>query len=71
VPAGVVARLWASALVAAAAAWGVKLAIGLDRPVVDTAAILGVYGVLYFGLTYALGIDECRRLLRRVIPSGL
>jgi putative peptidoglycan lipid II flippase len=68
-PATLVARLWASAAVAAGAAWSVKAAIGLRRPVTaHAAAILAVYGVIYFGLTYALGVDECRRLLRRAIP---
>ncbi len=68
VPAPAMATLWGSAAAAAAAAWGVKLAIGLERPPVDAAAILGVYGVVYFGLTWLLGVDECRRLVRRFIP---
>jgi putative peptidoglycan lipid II flippase len=71
VPAGVVVRLWEAAIVAAHAAWGVKLLIGLERPILAAIAILGVYGTVYFGLTYVLGVEESRRLLRRVIPSGL
>jgi putative peptidoglycan lipid II flippase len=68
-PASLVARLWTSAAIAAAAAWMAKATIGLGRPVyLHAAAILAVYGVIYFGLTYALGVDECRRLLRRAIP---
>jgi putative peptidoglycan lipid II flippase len=61
-PAGLVARLWGSAAAAAAAGWAVKLAIGMAHPLVAGAAILGVYGAVYFGLTYALGVEECRRL---------
>ena len=70
-PVSLVVRLWASAAVAAAAGWGVKLAVGMGRPVyLHAAAILGVYGMVYFGLTYALGIDECRRLLGRFSRSS-
>src|SRR5205807_760533 len=52
-PVSLTARLWASASMAAAAAWGVKIAIGPQSPRLTAAAILGVYGALYFGLTYA------------------
>jgi putative peptidoglycan lipid II flippase len=65
-PAGLVVRLWGAAVVAAGAGWAVKLVVGLDSPIPDAAAILGVYGVVYFGLTYAFAVDECRRLLERV-----
>jgi putative peptidoglycan lipid II flippase len=70
-PAGVVVRLWGAAAAAAAAAWGVKLAVGLDQPILDAIAIVGTYGVVYFGATFVLGVEECRRLLRRVTPSSL
>ena len=69
-PANFTARLWMSALTAAAAGWGVKLAIGLRDPIRGAIAILTVYGLVYFGLTYALAIDECVRVIRRVIPSS-
>jgi putative peptidoglycan lipid II flippase len=68
VPAGLVARLWGAALAGAATAWGVKSVLGLERPIVNAAAILGTYGIVYFGVTFALGVDECRRLVRRAIP---
>ena len=63
------AKLWGSAAVGAAAAWGIKLRVGLERPVLDAIAIVGTYGVVYFGATFLLGVEECRGLLRRVIPS--
>jgi putative peptidoglycan lipid II flippase len=69
-PAGLVARLWGAAAAAAAAAWGVKLAVGLERPIVDAIAIIAMYGVVYFGATFLLGVEECRGLVRRVIPSN-
>jgi len=70
VRAGLVARLWAAALVAAAAAWGVKLAIGHQHPRLDAVPILGAYGLVYFAAAYLLGVEECRGALRRFIPSG-
>jgi hypothetical protein len=35
--------------------------------VVTAAAVLGVYGVLYFGITYALGVAHSRALLKRAL----
>jgi len=65
-PASLVARLWTAAALAAATAWGVKLAIGTHRPVVDGVAILSVYGVSYFAVTYALRVEECAGVVRRL-----
>jgi putative peptidoglycan lipid II flippase len=66
-PASLVAKLWMSAAVAAAAAWGVKLALGEGRPIVFGAAILSTYGALYFGAAYLLGVEECAGALRRLL----
>jgi putative peptidoglycan lipid II flippase len=68
IPLGFSARVWGAAAVAAGAAFGMKLQIGLGRPALHAAAILATYGVLYVGLTYRLGVEECRRLLGRLIP---
>lgn len=68
-PASLVAKLWASAAVAAAVAWGVKSALGGRHPVVFGALIIGTYGAVYFAAAYLLGVEECaaavRRLMRR------
>jgi putative peptidoglycan lipid II flippase len=68
-PASLVAKLWMSAAVAAAAAWGLKSALGGRHPVVFGALIIGTYGAVYFGGAYLLGVEECagavRRLMRR------
>lgn len=66
-PALLVAKLWTSAAVAAAAGWGVKLALGDGRPVVFGAAVLGTYGALYFAVALLLGVEECAGALRRVM----
>ncbi len=68
-PAPLVARLWSSAAAAAAAGWGIKLSIGHHDPRLTAVAVLGVYGIVYFAATYALGVEECRRNLRRFLPS--
>jgi putative peptidoglycan lipid II flippase len=58
--AGYLARLWVSAAVAAAVAWGVKVAIGERHPVVAAAAILAPYGVVYFAVAAMFGIRPVR-----------
>lgn len=61
-----VIRLWASALVAAAAGVAVKYAMGIEHTIVLAIVALGLYGALYFGLTAALGVSDGATLLRRV-----
>jgi putative peptidoglycan lipid II flippase len=60
-------RLWTSALMAAAAAWSIKLALGTARPTIDGAAILAVYGATYFAVTYALQVEESAGVLNRLV----
>jgi hypothetical protein len=55
-----------SALMAAAAAWGIKIVLGTARPRVDGAAILAVYGITYFAVTYALQVEESAGALKRL-----
>jgi len=72
-PASLVARLWTSAIAAAAAAWGIKLAIGRHNPIVAGIVILVPYGLVYFAAAYVLRVEECAQLFRRIlrfIPSG-
>jgi len=56
---GYTARLWLAALIAALAAWGAKLGVGVDRPMLDAPIILAAFGLVYLGLTFAL-IAETR-----------
>jgi putative peptidoglycan lipid II flippase len=66
-PASLVAKLWASAAVAAAVAWGVKSALGGRHPVVFGALIIGTYGAVYFAAAYLLGVEECAAAMRRLM----
>jgi putative peptidoglycan lipid II flippase len=65
-PRGLVARLWACAVVSAAAAWGVKLALSGLGPLLGGGIVISVYGAAYFAATMALGIPEARAILGRV-----
>jgi putative peptidoglycan lipid II flippase len=65
-PVALVVKLWAAAGVSAASGWAVKLAIGLVDPIAAGLLILGVYGVLYFVVTYLMGVPECAGTLRRL-----
>jgi putative peptidoglycan lipid II flippase len=61
-----VARLWLSAALAAAAAWGVKELVG-PRPAILLAILTIVpYGAVYFAATAALGVPEVRTVLGRL-----
>ena len=64
--AALMAKLWISAAVAALAAWAVKFGIGHRDPIVAAVAILGTYGVVYFGASYAMRVEECAGAVRRV-----
>jgi putative peptidoglycan lipid II flippase len=60
-----VSKLWASAGLSAGVAWGIKLAVGARHPIVVAALVLTPYGLLYFGLTSALGLQESRAIVGR------
>jgi putative peptidoglycan lipid II flippase len=65
-PAILTAKLWMAAAVAAAVAWGVKLAISVQKPYLAGIAILIPYGLAYFAAAYLLRIEECTQALRRL-----
>lgn len=60
------AKLWGSAVVAAALAWGVKLLLHPHRPIVAAILILSPYGAAYLALTTLLGIKQAGALVGRV-----
>jgi len=66
-PVAYIGRLWTAALVAAAMAWGIKLLLPPQHPLLAAVEILLPYGLVYLLLTIALGIDEARTLQRRLV----
>ena len=65
VPLRFLAKLWVSALAAAAAAWVVRLAVEGQHLLVVALFSLGMYGAAYLAITAALGVPHARRLLSR------
>jgi putative peptidoglycan lipid II flippase len=59
------AKLWLSAAIAAAVSWGLRLSLHPHTPLVAAIVILIPYGLVYIGLTAALGIDQARAFLGR------
>jgi putative peptidoglycan lipid II flippase len=65
-PAAYVVRLWGAALAGAAVAWGIKAWLPELHPVVAAVLILGPYGLVFGGMTLALGIPEASMLISSV-----
>ncbi|HEX4086169.1 MAG TPA: murein biosynthesis integral membrane protein MurJ [Chthoniobacteraceae bacterium] len=57
-------KIWAAALVACGAGWGVAHFVHLGFRWLNLAAILAAFGIIYAGLTLAAGLPEARTLLR-------
>jgi putative peptidoglycan lipid II flippase len=66
-PFSYVSKLWAAAGVSAVVAWGIRLALGAHHPIIVAAVVLTPYGLLYFGLTSAFGLEESRTVVGRVL----
>jgi putative peptidoglycan lipid II flippase len=66
-PAGYVAKLWTSAIVGAAVAWGIKIALPALHPIVAAILILGPYGAVFFAATFALQIPEATTVVSRIV----
>ena len=59
-------RLWLSAAIAAAAAFGIKIVLPPMHPLLLGGLTLGPYCAIYLGLTLVLGVSQAQGLLRRV-----
>jgi putative peptidoglycan lipid II flippase len=64
-PVVLAAKLWTCALAGAAAGWAVKLTMGQRNAIIAAVAILGVFGVVYFGATAAMRIEEGLEVVRK------
>ena len=65
-PATYVARLWAAASVAALVAWAIKLALPASHPIVAAIVVLGPYGLIFFAVTFGLGVPEASSTIGRI-----
>jgi putative peptidoglycan lipid II flippase len=65
-PISYLTKLWLAALVGAAVAWAFKLLLGPLHPLSLAAVVLGSYGMVYFGVTFALGIAEAQSVISRI-----
>lgn len=59
-------RLWGASLAAAAVAWGAKLVLGVEHPLVLGFVALPLYGAVYLGATASMGIPEAAGMAGRV-----
>ena len=62
-------KLWGSALIASAVGLSIKFFIHLgllEHPIPRAVIILGIYGVLYFGITYMIGIEESQSIINKI-----
>ena len=64
-PAAFVAKLWIGALVGAAVGWGFKILLGPRHPFPVALVVLGGYGLTYFAVTFAFGIEESKNVILR------
>jgi putative peptidoglycan lipid II flippase len=62
-----VGTLWVCALAAALPAWGAKLVLGVERPLLLGLVALPLYGAVYFSATAALRIAEARDFRGRLV----
>ncbi|HNW59813.1 MAG TPA: murein biosynthesis integral membrane protein MurJ [bacterium] len=58
-------RLWLAAALAAGAAWGVRLLLPPLHPVFTAVIVLGLYGLVYVGLTFLLRVADPQLLRGR------
>ena len=62
-----VVKLWTGAIAGGALGWGIKLVLPHLHPIVVAALVLIPYGLFYFAVTAALGVEESIATVRRVL----
>jgi putative peptidoglycan lipid II flippase len=60
-----VLKIWTAAILAAAVGWAIKLAVGVERPILTAIIVLGPYGMSYFALASVFGLPEAKRIFGR------
>lgn len=66
VPLALMFRLWGAAFSAGFVGFLIKIYIGHTHPFIDGAIVLGIYGVLYLGVTAALQVSESREFYDKI-----
>lgn len=66
VPLAFSVRLWSSAALAGAAAFGAKQILSISNNIIAAVLVLGIFGLVYLGATWALKVPEAIMLLRRL-----
>lgn len=64
-PSGFMFKAWGAALIAGACAWGLKVFLNSNHPLVSLMFVLAGFGAVYFALTAVLGLDESKRYLKK------
>jgi putative peptidoglycan lipid II flippase len=65
-PASLSVRLWVAAIVAGAAAYGLKRLLSIPSSIVTAVLVLGTFGLVYLVATVLLKVPEASILLRRL-----
>jgi putative peptidoglycan lipid II flippase len=60
-----VAKLWASAGIAAGVGWALKFIVGVRHPIMTAIVVLGSYGLSYFALAFLFRLPEADTLIGR------
>ena len=63
-------RLWLAAVIAAAVAWGIKLALHPQQPQVAALLILVPYGAVYLGCTMLFGVEQAGEMVKRILSKS-
>jgi len=66
-PVKVSVKLWTAAIISAGIAWGGRFALDPIHPIPMAIVVLGTYGVVYFGITTLLAIQESRLVTSRIL----
>ncbi|MEJ0036734.1 MAG: murein biosynthesis integral membrane protein MurJ [Gammaproteobacteria bacterium] len=61
------ARMFGAALIAGAAGYGVKIAVGPMHPILVAVLVLGTFGAVYFGVARVLGLSEAEVVMGSVM----
>ncbi len=63
-------RLWLAAVIAAAVAWGIKLALHPQQPQVAALLILVPYGAVYLGCTMLFGVEQAGAMVKKILKRS-